>query len=151
MRSMNGSGSRPIASAARPRSVPHNLFPACEFWRNRGNLFPQLLFSRRNPLKESVMKLAAIAVTVMFATSPALAQGYGAAGSPSANPSAAQPATPATPIANSSNSTDDTRMAANQSKRHQHKKSSSTQDQSSNSNNTAKESPDASPQPSAQQ
>ena len=94
------------------------------------------------------MKLAAIAVTVIFAASPAWAQGYGAAGSPSANPSAAQPATPS---ANSSNSTDDTRMASNQSKRHHHKKSSSTQDQSSNSSNTAKESPDASPQPSAQQ
>jgi hypothetical protein len=99
------------------------------------------------------MKLAAIAVTVMFAASPALAQGYGAAGSPSANPSAAQPATPATPSANSSNSTDDTRMASNQSKRHQHKKSSSTstQDQSSTSTNTPQESPGASPQPSGQQ
>ena len=100
------------------------------------------------------MKFAAIAVAVMFAASPALAQGYGAADSPSANPSAAQPATPATPSANSSNSSaDDTRMASNQSKRHQHKKSSATgtQTQSSNPSNTAQESPDASPQAPAQQ
>jgi len=73
------------------------------------------------------MKFAAIAVTLMFAASPALAQGYGGADN-SSNSSAAVPATPATPSANSS---DDTRMASNQTKHHQHKKSStSTQDQS---------------------
>ena len=95
------------------------------------------------------MKLAAVAVTVMFAASPALAQGYGAAGSSTANPPAA---TPATPSAKSSTSTDDTRMASNQSKRHQHKtKKSGSQDQPNNSGNTAQESPGANPQPSAQQ
>ena len=71
------------------------------------------------------MKLTALAVTAMFIAGPALAQGYGA--DTSSNPNAAVPATPATPSANSN---DDTRVASNQAKHRQHKKSSaSTQDQ----------------------
>ena len=89
------------------------------------------------------MKLTALAVTAMLIAGPALAQGYGA--DTSSNPNAAVPATPATPSANSN---DDTRVASNQAKHRQHKKSSaSTQDQMSTS--PAQASPDTSSTPPA--
>ena len=92
------------------------------------------------------MKLTALAVTALFISVPALAQGYGTPDA-SSNSSAAVPATPATPSANSN---DDTRVASNQAKHRQHKKSSTSTDQMSTSPSQASPSAgDASPSQSA--
>jgi hypothetical protein len=76
-------------------------------------------------LKENRMKLAAIAITLAFAATPALAQqaGYPSTSNPSgaASPSAMDQATPG---ASTNSSTDDTRVASNQ--RHHKRSQSST-------------------------